>query len=330
MTAIPREGRTVAPSPPEDPAPDVVWPLTGMNAEGVSATELDRVAIAVKIDNHPHARPPKNLEYADIVFEEYVEFGLSRLVAVYQSDYPEEIGPIRSMRPMDPNIVGSFYAPLVFSGASSAVLRDVKKTDQVLIYDDHRDDGFFRVRIKSAPHNLHGTTSEFARQALEAGLPPATKQFDYAYPAETATAATEGSAIGTIDIKFSPDAHPHWEWDESKRLWMRYEKTKPHISVDDHQISATNIVILRVKVRYVYGYLPESLMIVEDAPGYIATDGRITEIRWSKSSRRDSIHLTTLDGGPVYLAPGQSWVELVPLSGARNTIVLKFDDAAQG
>ncbi|MBN2177325.1 MAG: DUF3048 domain-containing protein [Demequinaceae bacterium] len=329
VTDVPRESRVVVPSPPEDPAPTIVWPLTGLDAEGVSAADLEGVAIAVKIDNHPHARPPKNLEAADIVFEEYVEFGISRLVAVFHSVYPEEVGPIRSMRPMDPNIVGSLYAPLVFSGASRDVLRAVQKTDQVLIYDDNQDDGFFRVRVRPAPHNLHGTMSEFVAQALEADLPPATRQFDYAYPVETATAATEGSAIDTIDIKFSPDAHPHWDWDESKRLWMRFEKDKPHVSLDDIQISATNVVILRVKVRYVYGYLPESLMIVDDAPGYVATDGRITEIRWSKSSRRDAIHLTTLDGGPVYLAPGQTWVELVPISGAKHTAVIKFDDVAQ-
>jgi hypothetical protein len=208
-------------------------------------------------------------------------------------------------------------------------LHAVGKTDQVMIYDDHQDDGFFRVTLRPPPHNLHGTTSVFAEQAVDAGLPAAMKQFEYAYPADTATAATEGSAIGTIDIKFSPDAHPHWEWDEAARLWMRYEKDRPHVSVDDEQISAANIVILQVDVRYVYGYLPESLMIVDDAPGYIATDGRITRIRWSKSSRRDSIHLTTLDGGLVYLAPGQTWVELVPKSGAVHTCVIKFDDVVQ-
>ncbi len=330
VTDSPKESRDLAPSPPDDPRPQEVWPLTGLSVDGASQEDLERVALAVKIDNHPYARPPKGLEYADIVFEEYVEFGISRLVAIFHSVYPEEVGPIRSLRPMDPNIVGPFFAPLVFSGAAAPVIWAAQRTDQVLIYDDHRDDGFYRVNIRPPPHNLHGTTSVFAEQAVDAGLPPASRQFDYAYPSEAATAAVEGTAIGTIDIKFSIDAHPHWAWDEASRLWMRYEKDEPHVSLDDNQVSAANVVILRVDVRYVFGYLPESLMIVDDAPGYVATDGRVKEIRWSKSSRRDLIHLTTLDGEPVYLAPGQTWVELVPLSGAKHTAVIKFDGIVQG
>lgn len=328
-TESPHEGKMVAPSPPFDPMPDVVWPLTGLSAGGVDAADLDRVAVAVKIDNHPYARPPKSLEYADIVFEEYMDYNQTRFIAVFHSTYPEEIGPIRSARPMDPDIIGSFYVPLVFSGASRSVIWEVQKTDQVLIVDDFGDDGFFRTRAKPLPHNLYGTTSVFAEQAVREGIPPASRQFEYAYPAETATAAVEGTPIGTIDIKFSPDSHPAWEWDEAKRLWMRYEKGKAFDSVDGVQISAKNVFILRVDVHYVYTIIPMSDVIVNDAPGYIATDGRITEIRWSKSGRRAPFVFATLEGEFVSLEPGPTWVEIVPLHGARSTIVLKFDGAVQ-
>ena len=80
-------------------------------------TVLKQPAISVKIENTEQARPQTNLEFADVVFEENVEYGISRLIAVYQSDYPKEVGPIRSMRPMDKNIIGQFGGPLVFSGA---------------------------------------------------------------------------------------------------------------------------------------------------------------------------------------------------------------------
>lgn len=329
MTASPKEDRVAVPPPPEDPMPDQIWPLTGLSAVGVAEDDLNRVAVAVKIDNHPYARPPKSLEYADIVFEEYMDYNQTRFIAVFHSTYPEEIGPIRSMRPMDPDIIGSFYVPLVFSGASRSVVWEAQKTDQVLISNDFGDDGFFRTRAKPAPHNLYGTTSVFAEQAVQEGIPPASRQFEYAYPAETATAAVEGTPIGTIDLKFSPDSHPAWEWDEATRVWMRYEKGKAFDSVDGVQISAENVIILRVDVHYVYTIIPMSDVIVEDAPGYVATDGRITEIRWSKSGRRDPFVLTTLEGDLVTLEPGQTWVEIVPLHGARSTITLKFDGVVQ-
>src|SRR5690606_17346764 len=100
-TLEPRENRAIAPSPPPDPRPEVIWPLTGADAVGTPGDVLNRPALSIKIENSADARPQINLQYADVVYEEYVEYGISRLIAVYHSDWPEQVGPIRSMRPMD-------------------------------------------------------------------------------------------------------------------------------------------------------------------------------------------------------------------------------------
>ncbi len=97
----------------ETPPPIAVAPLTG---ELVEPGSLTAPSLAAKVDNHPNARPQQGLEHTDLVFEELVEGGLTRYVAVWHSDVPAEIGPIRSIRPMDPDIVSPLGGIIAYSG----------------------------------------------------------------------------------------------------------------------------------------------------------------------------------------------------------------------
>ena len=309
----PFSDRTTVPTPPEDPMPAVVWPLTGEDATDASEADLRRIAIAVKIANTPKARPPKNLELADIVFETYVDYGVSRLIGIWQSNHPEEVGPVRSLRPMDTDIVGSFEGPLVFSGASPGPLRDAVNSPQFVLAQDLRDDGFFRVNYRRAPNNLHVYFDDIVAQSP--GLAAPTRQFDFAYPAESATASVQGTAASTFHIRFSRNAEPEWRWSDSTGRWMRYERSDAHVTRDGVHLGADNIVVLLVDVKYVYSTLPKSLVIVQNNPGYVASDGKYIDITWSKDSRTGKFVLRTLDGEPVLLKPGQTWIEVVPKSG---------------
>src|SRR5699024_1777127 len=98
-----------------DPAQGARWPLTGRPAED-AGDALGRAAVSVKIENSPAARPQVGLQRADIVWEQLVEGGMTRLVATYHSDVPEDVGPIRSIRPMDAAIAGPAGGVLAFSG----------------------------------------------------------------------------------------------------------------------------------------------------------------------------------------------------------------------
>lgn len=343
-TAAPEEHRNAVPSPPDDPMPDAIWPLTGLDAAGAAEADLLRPAIGVKIENTARGRPQKGLEYADIVFEEYINLNCTRLIAFFQSNSPEHVGPIRSARDTDPNIIGSFNTALVASGTNHGVELSWP-ADQPFIDNDvlksqgpfiHSDEGFQRMERsdvdKDAEFRLWGHPSILAADAVELGIGPTTRQFDYAYPAETMTAAVKGNPVGTIDIWFSSCANPHWVWDPAKGGWQRFEFDSPHKSLDGIQITAANVIILQVVIDYPPSNRenPESTVIVDSPqPGFIATDGKIMPILWSKADRRDKFHLTTLDGELVSLAPGNTWVELVPLSGGHTAAVIKFDGVAQ-
>lgn len=313
FTPDPVVTRQPAADPPEDPIPAVAWPLTGRDATEADAALLARPSLAIKIPNEgAHSRPQRGLEFADIVFEQYVEGGIPRLVAVFHSNQPEEVGPVRSMREMDPNIVGSFGGPLVFSGANPNAMSYARNTGQMLIAQDLGDRGFFRTSDRRSPYNLHVTLATALEQAGDS--PPPPQQFNYAYPASLATAALEGTAATHIDLRMSRFGEPGWDWQADEGIWTRTEFGEPDITMDKNQISATNVIVLFVKIHFNWG-LPVTEMIVKDRPGYVATGGKYIPIKWSKSERTGKYVLTTEDGRPVSLAAGQTWVELIPNAG---------------
>ncbi|WP_062380758.1 DUF3048 domain-containing protein [Demequina pelophila] len=312
------------PEAPEDPRPEVVWPLTGIEAADVDQEDLDRPALSIKIENSSAARPQENLDKADVVFEEYVEYGISRLIAVYHSDYPDSVGPIRSMRPMDKNIMGSFAGPLVFSGAQARFVSATQNSGQKVIAQDVGSSGFYRTSGRAAPHNLHGYPAEFARQASDMPAPEA--QWEWAFPAETATAQLEGEAASVIDITMSSQSQPEWRWDADADAWMRYEGSSPHVTMDGTQLSATNVVALWVEIKYTSSNggssVPETLVAGKSGTGYVASGDQYIPINWSKAGQYDPFVFATESGDPVSFMPGQTWVELIPNKGIDHATAI--------
>lgn len=327
VTLEPREARQPAPTPPEDPRPSVIWPLTGADATELSAAEMNRPAIAIKIENSADARPQDNLYRADVVYEQYVEYGISRLVAVYHSDYPDEVGPIRSLRPMDANIAGPYDGPLVFSGAQRRFINAAAASGQDLVAQDIGSYGFFRVSDRRSPHNLFGRPADFQAQADNSAAPDI--QWDFAYPGEFATAQRLGEQATTVDIYMSARSQPAWQWDDDQAVWLRSESGTPHVDVSGTQLSATNLVMLWVDVRYTSrsggSSVPETLLTDQSGEGFVVSGDAVIEVEWSKGDRTDTIEITTPDGTPVQLMPGQTWVELVPDSGVGHTTSIDIE-----
>ena len=120
------------------------------------------------------------LDEADIVFEELVEGGLTRYVAVWHSTLPAEIGPVRSVRPMDPEIVSPFGGVFAYSGGQ---VRFIQMMQEAPVYNaihgqPDTADTFYRTSAKVAPHNVLVKAPELIDQHLD--LPAPERQFSYA------------------------------------------------------------------------------------------------------------------------------------------------------
>ncbi len=303
------------------PAPEVppVWPLTG-----VAGQPDPRPAIAVKIENTSAARPQSGLEQADVVWETIVEFEVSRFVAVFHSQAPEEIGPIRSVRPMDPLIVAPLHGMLVFSGGQPGILAEAAASGAQIISHDAGAPGLHRVSSRSAPHNVYGSLSTWWGIA-EAGRTAPGEQFVFARSAERAAAVTGGTPAGTLDFRLSGQSHPVWSWDAGSGTWLRSEGSSPATAASGARLSAVNVVAITAghpNTGYgAQGGAPvPTYELVGSGDAVIATGGQTIAARWQKDAADQPMRLFLPDGSAATLAPGNTWVELVPAGSGSLTI----------
>jgi hypothetical protein len=305
-------GTTAAPVPP----PPVPWPLTGVASEDES--DVERPALAVKIENSVEARPQAGLGAADVVWEEVVEGGIARFVAVYHSDLPEEVGPVRSVRPMDAAIAAPLQGLFAFSGGQPDFVAAVAAAGLQVLSHDAGADGFSRVDTRPAPHNVYADTRVLAGSADDEHRAAPPEQFDIASAGEEPTAVAAGSPSSVVQVRLSNVSSPRWTWRGSADAWLRSEGSTPAVEADGSRLQASNVVVLRVDVvdtAYVDpagNPVPETVMVGE-GDALVATGGHTLEVRWSKAAEDAPVILTAPSGGPVRLAPGSTWVELAPL-----------------
>jgi Protein of unknown function (DUF3048) N-terminal domain/Protein of unknown function (DUF3048) C-terminal domain len=308
---------TAAPSPPPPPPPPPVrWPLTGVESGG----PIDRPALAVKVENSAEARPQSGLAEADLVWEQVVEGGITRFVAVYHSTLPGEIGPVRSVRPMDVPITAPLKGVMAFSGGQPDFLANLGRAGLQLVSHDSGAAGFYRVGHRSAPHNVYADPAALLAQADPRHRAAPAAQFTVAEPGVRPTAVTRGRGTRTVELALSTVSRPRWSWDGAARAWLRWEGPTPAVGPQGFQFRARNVVVLRVQVvdtAYVdaVGNPVPDAVLVGSGDALVATGGATVAARWSKGSLAEPVRLTLPGGAPVQLAPGNTWVELVDTGG---------------
>ena len=308
------------PAPTTPPAP-VFWPLTGVQTTAL----VNRPALAVKIENSLDARPQTGLNSADMVWEEVVEGGITRFVAVYNSTVPPEIGPVRSVRPMDPSIAVPLHGVLAFSGGAAWILSLVKKSGVQTLSEDAGNDGFYRSKARRAPHNVYASPQTLLGQADAAHSAPPTAQFDFPLAGGQPTVASAGTPATSLKMTISGTSHPQWTWSAPDGKWLRSESTTPSVGADGARLAATNVVVVRVDVTLLNAYdpagnrVPET-QLVGTGQATVASAGRTMAATWTKTAQDQRLVLTGADGNPVLLTPGNTWIELVPKTTGPVTV----------
>ncbi|MBB5632745.1 hypothetical protein BKA04_000968 [Cryobacterium mesophilum] len=307
---------TGSPSPPyvstyQTPEPTAIAPLRGTT---VPAGSLDHASIAAKIDNHWDARPQVGLETTDIVFEELVEGGITRYVAIWQSEIPELLGPVRSIRPMDPDIVSPFGGIICYSGGQQRFVNLMRQTPVYNAIHGQADteSTFFRTNTKSAPHNVLVRAQKLLGQHTTIAAPQ--QQFAYSLDGESSSAAKDGVTVTTMKYRFSSSYWGSWKWDAARQLWLRIQQDKVDKDSTGKQLTAANVVALRVNVVNDRG-VPKTLLSGK-GKAWISSGGAMIEGTWSKSSPTSPIRLVDTNGVTIRLAAGNTWFELIPPAGS--------------
>lgn len=312
-TPSPSPSETPTPTPTQEPEP-ITAPLTG----AVVDAEILLPAIVAKIDDHPDAQPQFGLEATDIVYEELVEGGLTRYVAVWHSNVPQQIGPVRSIRPMDPGIVGPFGGMIAFSGGQPhfvAAMQAVTTSTSVIHGAGTYDAYYSRGGPHVAPHNVILQAAQL--QTDHAQIAPPQPQFAYADDEVAPTSQTAGGPASQLSLAFSQSQSRQWGCDAATGRWARGQQGVADLDSNGAQLSAANVVVLRVQVMP-NGGVPQTMLEGYSGDGFVASGCSWVPVTWSKPDIATPIQILDASGQPVVLAQGNTWVELVPNEGSAT------------
>lgn len=307
---------SVSPTPPYfstyvAPEPTELAPLRGTT---VPAGSLNHASVAAKIDNQGDARPQLGLERTDMVFEELVEGGITRYVAIWQTDIPELLGPVRSIRPMDPDIVSPFRGIICYSGGQYRFLTLMRNTPVYNAIHGQSDtqDTFFRAQDRPAPHDVIVKAREVLAQHPKIAPPP--QQFAYSLDGASSTAGKDGTPTEVIKYRFSSWFHGTWSWDASGDQWLRSQQGNVDVDSNGNQLTATNVVIIRVNV--VDDHDVPKTELYGGGEAWFSSGGATVHGSWSKASANTPLRLVDDHGVTVRLAAGNTWFELIPPHGS--------------
>ena len=325
-TALPPTEAPAAPHPIADIyglngfAADVN-PLTGLVVSNPAV--LNRRPLAIKISNYPPiVRPQAGLGSADLVFEHYAEGGVTRFTAVFYTNDANPVGSVRSGRLIDLEIPRMYDAAFAYSGSSGPVqqmIRDSVFFDRV-ISPDFGHAGFFRVEDPSKPfeHTLFTGTDLLRFQLDNRGqnVPPnypVTMSFSQTPPA--------GTPVNSIEVRYRA-TNAFWQYNAATGRYARWSDGVVHSDANTGaQLAFRNVIVL--------GAHHEDTTILEDfvnggsysiqiqvwgeGPVSIFRDGLRIEGRWVRNNPDEMLTFYDLDGNALPLAPGNSFIQLVPL-----------------
>lgn len=292
-------------------------PITGLPVD--DATALNRRVLAVKIDNHPVARPQSGVQEAEAMMEVVVEGGLTRLIALFHHSDSEYVGPIRSARPSDAALIRPLGATIAISGGQAWVRAGINAIGVEYISDPRP--GMFRISGRNSPHNLYGDTFELRALADRRGIsdePPPAGLYEFGDLPDDREPAT------TLDLTFSSRTRVVWEWD-GERYARTIDGSPSSWRAEDgtgEQIAADTLVVI---VGRFYTAAPPagsggSAVPATETVGtgrvFVFSGGEMVQGTWERDSAEDPFVFTTLEGDPLPVPPGVPWISIVPDGGA--------------
>lgn len=286
-----------------------VLPLLGTPGE-----PPDRAALGVKLDNTDNGRPQTGVRDADIVFEEMVEGGLTRLLAVFHSQDPDDLGPVRSARSTDLGVLAELGRPLfAWSGANPTFQAAVEAADLADVGFSAVPHAYRRDGDRRAPYNLFADPAEL-RAAVDDGAPP-PMLFAYRATGEPLSGTGARPARSFRASTFATSIE--WTWNAQTQLWERTQNGTPHVDSAGERVAVPNVVVRITPyrdsgVRDSTGAVVPEAVAVGEGDVWLLSDGKAQPGRWSKASDDAATTYTATDGQPLRLAPGQTWVEILP------------------
>jgi len=285
-------------------------PLTGLPDPTLQSGK--RSALTVKIENTPEALPQWGIDQADVVYEEIVNGGITRLAAIFNSHAPIKVGPVRSVRPTDTQVVWPLGGIFAYSGGAPYAVASISTVPGLKLIDESSaGTAMFRDPQLYAPHNLFAIAPQLFAFG---GTPvPPPKLFTYLAKGQTFS----GRPVASFTVPFPSIYGVTWTWDGTTSSWDRTLFGKADVTGTGVRESPKNVIVMWV--NYANGIGTEASYADLQGSGTAAffSDGKETVGTWSRGpSKSDVLVYTLKNGKPALLTPGQTWVELLNVGAA--------------
>ena len=288
--------------PPKPVKPPLFSPFTGERVRSL------KPVLAVKIDNIVDARPQTGVQAADLVYVIPVEGGLTRFMAVFSSHVPAVVGPVRSAREDDLNVLRQFGRPaFAWSGAAPHLVPFIERARIADLYANLVG-GYYRVSSRAAPHNLYADPRVLLSEARRV-----SKARDIGFRFGPLQAG--GKAVRSYSVSY-PAASYTFSWSAKAGRWLLWMDGAPAMATEGGQLGGTNVIIQYTVIRtsrfIEYGSRPPYAQSLGSGEAIVLRNGRAFHVRWYRRSPDSGTTFILGSGKRMLLARGQTWIVLAP------------------
>lgn len=296
------------------------YPLTGISTN----EDIDRRAIAVTINNHPKARPQTGLADADIVYELLAEANITRLLAVYQSTWPEEVGPIRSARDYFIELAKGLDCIYVCHG-NSPDAKTMLANNYIEALNGLKYDGtlFTRSKDRKAPHNSYITFANIKKGAEQNSFDLSGAPEPFSFLSEEKAGNLTGDEAFSARVSYGNGFYnASYEYDDETGTYNRYSDGEQTIEAEDQTpIRLDNLLIIEAPHKVIDNEGRRNIDLTAGGNGYLLQKGKVNNIQWINKNGRI---VPMMDGTEAGLITGKTWVNVVPTDpGLEATVTLK-------
>ena len=310
--------------------PADVNPLTGLVVADPKLLERRPIAVKVNVVPRTSNRPPWGLSFADIVYDYYHNDGYSRFHAIFYGQDAELVGPIRSGRLLDSDLIRMYQSIFAYGSADSRI-------NQRFFNSEYADRLILEgTTIKCPPttaiplcrfdpsgyDHLLGSTAALSQFATDRKVANGKQNLN-GMTFSTGT-PSNGAAGSQLFVRYSGDNYARWDYDTATGRYLRFQDNvydqgqgESYAALLDRlnnqQISAANVVV--ILVPHVY-FTPPPAEIVEillsgTGKAYAFRDGQMYEVTWNRPTNNSVLYLTFADGTQYPFKPGNTWIQVI-------------------
>lgn len=326
MTGCLKKEETKEPAPDQtapkeevvkDPEFSGMYPLTGIGTNN----NVNQRAIAVMVNNHTKARPQSGLSKADIVYEMLAEGEITRFLAVFQSEMPERVGPIRSARSYYVELAKGFNSLYIAHGYSPEA-KQMLTSGYIDNLNGIQYDGtlFQRSNDRRPPHNSYISFKSIEKGANDKGYDLTGAPAAFTFLNKKEVKGIQGNSIKEATINYGSIAYNvQFKYDEQDGKYKRYSNGEQTVDAETSKpIAIDNVFIIETKHQVVDHKGRRDIDLKSGGKAYLLQKGKANEVEWANKGGR---LVPTFKGKEIGLVPGKTWVNIIPNNPGMNKTV---------